>query len=196
MTADAFCPKCGTPRASTDRFCPKCGNDFGVPATPAWNPNPPPAAPAWNPPTASRPSAVPRLLLFGGIALVIILIYINRPATGGGGGGNGNDGGGGGVPQAPVTVSGGETSNSQPFTLEAGDYAVDWTATAEHDVGCYHSADLESTTENILEPLVSWDLDGVGPESGTNYIYGLDRGTYFVEAITGCASWSFTFRHQ
>lgn len=124
------------------------------------------------------------------VALAVIL------AACGGGGGDADDD----APadrQPPVTVSGSGIENSDPFTLAEGDYRVEWTATPDHDTGCYHGAQLDSTDESefVFEQLANELLDTIEPASGSTNVYGLDGGRYYVSASSGC-DWSFTFTQQ
>lgn len=97
--------------------------------------------------------------------------------------------------QAPVTIGGSGIENSAPFHLNAGDYRVAWTATPDHDTGCYHGADLESAEVDVFEPLGNELLDSSAPLSGSTYIYGLEGASYYIRASSGC-SWTYTFTQQ
>jgi hypothetical protein len=106
--------------------------------------------------------------------------------------------GGGGATQAPVTIIGQGISKSAPFHLNAGNYAVTWTATPSDAIGCYHEASLQSTATNAPifgDLLASVILDSVAPQSATTYVYNLAGGDYYIDASSGCG-WSFTFALQ
>jgi hypothetical protein len=97
--------------------------------------------------------------------------------------------------QAPIHLSGAGTTNSAPFSLVGGDYAISWSATPDssYPVGCYHGAYLTSTSGDYDESLVRSSLDAGQTKSGTAYAYHVAAGSYYITAISGCA-WAFDIR--
>ena len=95
------------------------------------------------------------------------------------------------VRQTPVTITGSGIENSAPFRLAAGDYLVEWAATTERS--CYHGGTLKGTDNGETEYLANEMLDGDG--SGVTYVYGLEGGTYYIRASSGC-DWVFRFISQ
>lgn len=85
------------------------------------------------------------------------------------------------------TIEGSGIMQSSPVNL-SGDYTVRWTASEVDDdtpdVGCYHSATLRPVSGRGSERLGSADVSGTA--SGTTAIYGLDAGSYYVDAASGC----------
>lgn len=91
-------------------------------------------------------------------------------------------------PADPVTISAEGDGNSAPFELKGGDYLA--TVTIGGD--CYYGLDLEPLTDGVRRhDIGTWDEAG----DGENYLYGVEAGSYYVEAITGPAPscpWSVT----
>jgi hypothetical protein len=79
------------------------------------------------------------------------------------------------------------------FTL-TGDYKVVWSATADSDAGCFHGVTLERADgTTTFDTLTSGLLHGAGVHTGTTNEYGLAPASYYLDASSGCGSWSFTF---
>lgn len=97
--------------------------------------------------------------------------------------------------QGPITVSGTGISNSDPFQLNGGDYHIAWTATPDHDIGCYHGASLAPTVGTGSEHLVNELLDSAAPMTGTTNVYGMEPGQYYINASSGCA-WEFVISQR
>lgn len=83
----------------------------------------------------------------------------------------------------------GEGSSAQ--AVLSGDYVITWQTFGD----CYYSADLEGGSD-FLPPQV---FTASTATSGTNNVYDLDDGEYYVEVITGPApgcGWTVTFTSQ
>lgn len=149
---------------------------------------PPPAPGGWGKaPAQSRggslrhPRVVAALGLVAGLA-VLALLMSDAGTLPGAPRGNPNE--------TPIEVTGSGIMTSSPFQLAGGDYAVVWAAkdTNSTGVGCYHGATLRSTSGDVLEFLVNELVDG--DASGITHIYSIKRGTYYIDATSGCA-WGF-----
>lgn len=84
-----------------------------------------------------------------------------------------------------MTRSGHGELNTDKFFL-AGDYRIDWTATAPADAsaGCYHAVHLRP---GFAAADVGAILNGPNErQSGTTHVYELDPGMYYLQAISGC----------
>jgi hypothetical protein len=92
------------------------------------------------------------------------------------------------APTKAVTLSGDGEMKSKRVALK-GDYSVSWKTLGS----CYYSADLESGSGSGLGESVFTASDR--PTSGTNNVYGLEAGNYYLDVITGPAprcGWSAT----
>lgn len=90
---------------------------------------------------------------------------------------------------APVTIQAGGATKTAPFDLSGGNYAI----TYDFSGNCAYFASLKSpdgTYSNL-------DLaSGSGPVKGTTHLYGLKRGSYYIDFNTGPppdCPWSLTF---
>ena len=87
-----------------------------------------------------------------------------------------------------VTVSAEGDGNSAPFELEGGDYL----ASVQIGGDCYYGIDLEPLADGVRsKDIGTWDEAGFGE----NYLYGVEGGSYYVQAITGpvpSCPWSVT----
>ncbi len=95
--------------------------------------------------------------------------------------------------EAPHTVSGSGTANSAPMTLLGGDYAIDVTAKADNEVGCFVGGWLDLPSGKHGPDLGSTETNNSSPLTTTAYAYGLEPGTYHVEMDAGCP-WTVTVR--
>jgi hypothetical protein len=89
---------------------------------------------------------------------------------------------------APVTVSGAGVEKSATIALE-GNYAVAWSVTVRPEK-CLTILTLESPTDKaVLETLADDDAAA----SGSTHVYGLARGSYFVNGdLNSCGPWTVT----
>lgn len=100
----------------------------------------------------------------------------------------------------PLTFKGTGEMRTRPFSLAAGSYVSDWTAsdpTSGPPVGCFHSGFLESTDPANF---VTFDLGSkiVFPgrsAHGTTQLPGLKAGQYTLNMTSGC-SWVVTITAQ
>jgi hypothetical protein len=96
------------------------------------------------------------------------------------------------IQRETVSVEGKGISNSKSFRLN-GTYLVQWVATPDSAVGCYHGASLDRVDgTSMFETLANELLDSKAPVSGETFVYNLDDADYYVGVSSGC-SWSFTF---
>ena len=81
--------------------------------------------------------------------------------------------------------------NSKPFSLEGGDYKVTWKTGGN----CYYGVDLTPTNRGFGDTVFSADRR----TTGTQYLYGVKPGDYYLSAITGPppgCPWEATFIAQ
>lgn len=96
-----------------------------------------------------------------------------------------------GTPQnKPFTVGLKGEGNTAPMTLSGGDYRIDWKTGGN----CYYGVDLTPTRGPSYAGDSLFTADK--RTSGTQYLYGVKGGDYFIEAITGPppgCPWEVTF---
>lgn len=96
------------------------------------------------------------------------------------------------VQRETITVEGSGISSSKAFRL-SGSYVLQWVATADSSVGCYHGASLERADGTFMfETIANELIDSKKPVSGETNLYNLDDAEYYVDASSGC-DWVFTF---
>lgn len=92
--------------------------------------------------------------------------------------------------QPPVTVSGTGSTESRGFTLDGGDYLSSWSAAPTDGAGCQLYLHLRYETEPRSMDLGSGE-PGRGGASGVTRVFDVERGLYFVKALTDCR-WTVT----
>lgn len=94
------------------------------------------------------------------------------------------------VPVETVSQRGGGQLNTDPFQLAGGSYTTEYTLGGS----CFYGARLEPAPSGVGgDGLFSVD----GPRQGSNRVYGVKSGSYFVDMITGPAPgcpWTVTIR--
>jgi hypothetical protein len=96
------------------------------------------------------------------------------------------------VQRETLTVKGKGISSSKAFRL-AGNYELQWVATADSSVGCYHGATLKRADGTFMfETIANEMIDSKKPVSGETNLFNLDDAEYYVDASSGC-DWEFTF---
>lgn len=96
--------------------------------------------------------------------------------------------------EQPVTVSSPGGGNTPPFRLQGGTYVVTWTATLQSS-SCFIGWFLESTSTSGSSFTVGNTTLPAEPNTGSNYLYNVPGGEYYVNAIGSCG-WSLTFTRQ
>jgi len=91
-------------------------------------------------------------------------------------------------PKLTLTISG-DNGNTAPFTLNAGNYKVNYTIYKD----CFYGGRLTSVDDSYVESLLSSPEVG----SGETYIYNLPANNYYISMITGGGcKWDITFTQQ
>ena len=85
----------------------------------------------------------------------------------------------------PIVFRGNLSMMTQPFTLAAGNYVVQWEATPGATTGCFHGGYLRA-----VDGAYSEDFGGHGPGVGFTLADAVTPGTYYLDAISGCAEWT------
>jgi hypothetical protein len=92
------------------------------------------------------------------------------------------------VPKLTLTISG-DNGNTAPFTLNAGNYKIDFITFKD----CYYGGSLNSVDDSISESFIN--TMEVGP--GETYLYNLQANNYYISMITGGGcKWDVTFTQQ
>ena len=90
------------------------------------------------------------------------------------------------APEAPTTLSAKGATNTRKFTLAGGDYTV----TYNFSGSCFYGANLQQSASGGTD-LAS----ATGPIKGTNNVYGVTAGSYYIYMISGPAPdcpWTLT----
>jgi hypothetical protein len=90
------------------------------------------------------------------------------------------------APEAPRTLSAKGSGNTVKFNLAGGDYTVNYNFSGP----CFYGAHLQQSP-NRGTALAS----GTGPIKGTNNVYGVAAGSYYIYMISGSAPdcpWTIT----
>jgi hypothetical protein len=85
----------------------------------------------------------------------------------------------------PIVFHGNLSMMTQPFTLAAGNYVVQWEATPGATAGCFHGGYLRAVDGSYSE-----DFGGHGPGVGSTLADAVTPGTYYADAVSGCAEWT------
>ena len=91
-------------------------------------------------------------------------------------------------PKLTFTISG-DNGNTAPFSLNAGNYKVEFTTYKK----CFYGGDLESVDGSISESFINTLEVG----SGETYLYNVTENDYYISMITGGGcKWDVTFTQQ
>jgi len=91
-------------------------------------------------------------------------------------------------PKLTFTISG-DNGNTAPFSLNAGNYKVEFTTYKK----CFYGGDLESVDGSISESFINTMEVG----SGETYLYNITKNDYYISMITGGGcKWDVTFTQQ
>ena len=92
------------------------------------------------------------------------------------------------VPKMTLTISG-DNGNTAPFSLNAGNYKVNFTTYKD----CYYGGRLNSVDDSNSESIISTSEVG----TGETYLYNLPGNNYYLSMITGGGcKWDVTFTQQ
>jgi hypothetical protein len=91
-------------------------------------------------------------------------------------------------PKLTLTISG-EYGNTAPFSLNAGNYKVNYTTYQD----CFYGVRLNGVSDSYVESIMS--TSEVGP--GETYLYDLKANNYYLSMTTsGGCKWDVTFTQQ
>lgn len=91
--------------------------------------------------------------------------------------------------EAAITLKGAGGSKSEPFSLQGGAYAVEWTAQASPQPTCVFITRLQGMNGKDVE-LIS-NITVTGTQRGRSTMTMIPAARYVVEASTSCDTWSF-----
>lgn len=97
---------------------------------------------------------------------------------------------------APVAITGKGILKTDAFQLAAGDYVIEWTATATDTMlsGCLHGGELTSPEmPTVHESLGSTGVKTGQTAHGSTNAYALKAGRYYFSMVSGC-EWSVAIR--
>ncbi len=99
-----------------------------------------------------------------------------------------------GAPRVPVTVDGALDSQTPPFQLDGGRYAVVWSVEPPpaHG-GCHGSLMLRSPDQPSFQQSIVSGLDATIMATGTTQAYTVPAGSYYVAGVSNCPTWTVTF---
>ena len=91
-------------------------------------------------------------------------------------------------PKLTLTISG-DNGNTAPFTLNAGNYKLDFTTYED----CFYGGRLNTVDDSYSESIIRTSEIG----SGENYLYNLTANDYYVSMTSaGDCKWDITFTQQ
>ena len=91
-------------------------------------------------------------------------------------------------PKLTLTISG-DNGNTAPFTLNAGNYKLDFTTYED----CFYGGRLNTVDDSYSESIIRTSEIG----SGENYLYNLTANDYYVSMTSAAdCKWDITFTQQ